>query len=62
MDNKLNQHAVNELTVQLNFLHETMRYTAAMLAEYGIEDKASEVAGAADMVVDWINGIREDCE
>ena len=62
MDNKLNQHAVDELTVQLSFLYETMRYTAAMLSEYGIEDKASEVAGAADMVVDWINGIREDCE
>ena len=58
----MKRQEVDELTVQLNFLHETMRYTAAMLAEYGIEDKAEEVAGAADMVVDWINGIREDCE
>ena len=51
---------IEALTVQLNFLFETMRYTAAMLAEAGIDDKAAEVAGAAETIPGWIQGIRED--
>ena len=54
------QHPKQELLDHLESLRLELVRTSLWLEREGIDDKAREVGGAALMLADWIQGIRED--
>ena len=55
----MHKHPKHQLIVDMTDLYDSMVRMAIRLKQEGIPDKASEMKGAADALLTWIEGIGE---